>query len=466
MKEKQKTISQAVSVSGTGLHTGNNVTLTFKPAPENHGFKFRRTDIDGQPLVNALADNVVDTNRGTSLEKNGVRINTTEHVLAACVGMGLDNVLIELDSSETPITDGSAKFFADAIEKAGVVEQQANKIWFEIDSNIRYSDPDHKVELLAVPSSDYRLSVLIDFDEKMLGSQNAVLNNIAGFKTEIAPSRTFVFLHELEYLVNNNLIKGGDLNNAIVFVNRIISQEELDRLAKFFNKPKVEVLREGILNNVELHHPNEPARHKMLDLLGDLALVGMPFKAQIIASRPGHASNAAFAKLIRKHITEKSKQLKPPPYDPDKPPLYDINAIKRILPHRPPFLLVDKIIDMSEDFVIGVKSVTMNESFFVGHFPDEPVMPGVLQIEAIAQTGGIYVLSSVPDPENYITYFLKINNVKFRQKVVPGDTMVFYLELLSPFRRGLCHMRGTAWVGSKIVTEADMVAQIVRKPNV
>jgi UDP-3-O-[3-hydroxymyristoyl] N-acetylglucosamine deacetylase / 3-hydroxyacyl-[acyl-carrier-protein] dehydratase len=465
MKEKQKTIGQAVSVSGTGLHTGKSATLTFKPAPENHGIKFMRTDLEGNPIVNASVENVVDTNRGTSIEQNGVRINTTEHVLAACVGMGLDNVLIELDGSETPIIDGSAKHFVAAIEKAGVVEQKAEKIWYELDSNISYVSPDQKVELLAVPSKDYKLSVMIDFDDKVLGNQHASLNKIEEFKNEIASCRTFVFLHELEYLIHNNLIKGGDLNNAIVFVNRLIEQDELDRLAAFFNKPKVEVLKEGILNNLELHHSNEPARHKLLDLIGDLALVGIPLKAQIIAKRPGHASNTQFAKLIHKHIREVSNQPKAPVYDPNKPPIFDINAIKRILPHRPPFLLVDKIIEMGDDHIIGLKNVTMNESFFVGHFPDEPLMPGVLQIEAIAQTGGIYVLNSVPDPENFITYFLKIDNVRFRNKVVPGDTLVFRLELLSPFRRGICHMRGTAWVGDKIATEAEMMAQIVRKPN-
>ena len=466
MKEKQKTLGQPASVSGPGLHTGKNVTLTFKPAPENHGYKFQRIDLEGNPIVNASVENVTDTNRGTSLEQNGVRINTTEHALAACVGMGLDNVLIELDGSETPILDGSAKYYIEALEKAGIVEQKQEKIWYELDSNIIYTNPDNKAELLAIPSKDYKVSVMIDFDEKVLGTQNAVLNRIEDFRTEIAPCRTFVFLHELEFLIHNNLIKGGDLNNAIVFVNRSIQQEELDRLAKFFNKPKVEVLKEGILNNLELHFPNEPARHKLLDVVGDLALVGVPLKAHIIATRPGHASNTQFAKLIRKHIREASKQPPAPAYDPNKPPHYDINDIKRILPHRPPFLLVDKIIEIGEEYIIGMKSVTMNEPFFLGHFPDEPVMPGVLQVEAIAQTGGVFVLNSVPDPENYITYFLKIENVRFRQKVVPGDTLVFRLELLSPFRRGVCHMKGTAWVGNKIATEAEMMAQIVRKPGI
>ncbi|MGB4205414.1 MAG: bifunctional UDP-3-O-[3-hydroxymyristoyl] N-acetylglucosamine deacetylase/3-hydroxyacyl-ACP dehydratase [Bacteroidales bacterium] len=465
MKEKQKTIKQPVSVSGAGLHTGKTVTLTFKPAPENHGLKFQRIDLEGHPVVNASVENVVDTNRGTSLEQNGVRINTVEHVLAACVGMGIDNLIIELDGIETPILDGSAGQYVEAIEKVGIIEQKEEKIWYELDSNIAYTNPDSKIELLAIPSNEYRVSVMIDYDENVLGTQNAILNKISDFKSEIAPCRTFVFLHELEYLIHNNLIKGGDLNNAIVFVNRLIGQDELDRLAKFFNKPRIEVLKQGILNNLELYFPNEPARHKLLDVVGDLALIGVPLKAHVIATRPGHTSNVQFAKLIRKHIREVSKQPLAPCYDPGKPPLFDINQIKRILPHRPPFLLVDKILEIGEDYIIGMKNVTMNEPFFVGHFPDEPLMPGVLQVEALAQTGGVFVLNSVPDPENYNTYFLKIEDVRFRQKVVPGDTLIFKLELLSPFRRGICNMKGTAWVGRKIVTEANLMAQIVKKTD-
>ncbi len=462
MKEKQRTIRQPVSLSGTGLHTGKNVTLTLKPAPENHGYKFQRTDLDGHPVVEASVENVIETKRSTSLEQNGVRVVTTEHVLAACFGMSLDNVLIELDGPEVPIMDGSAKLFVEAIEKAGVIEQKEEKIWYELNSHITYSNPDHKIELMAIPCDHFRITVMIDFGTRVLGTQNAILNRIEDFATEVAPCRTFVFLHELEYLIHNNLIKGGDLNNAIVFVNKPITQEELDKLAGFFNKPSIEVKTEGILNTIDLQFHNEPARHKMLDVIGDLALVGVPLKAHIIANKPGHASNVQFAKLIRKHIRQALKTPPAPGYDPNKPPVYDINDIKRILPHRSPFLLVDKILEISETGIVGLKNVTMNEPFFVGHFPEEPLMPGVLQVEAIAQTGGVFVLNSMPDPENYITYFLKIENVRFRHKVVPGDTLLFKLELISPFRRGVCHMRGTAWVGNKIVTEAELMAQIVR----
>ncbi|MDP2422820.1 MAG: bifunctional UDP-3-O-[3-hydroxymyristoyl] N-acetylglucosamine deacetylase/3-hydroxyacyl-ACP dehydratase [Bacteroidales bacterium] len=465
MKELQKTIKHPISLTGMGLHTGRSITLTFKPASENSGYKFQRIDLEGHPMIDATVENVVDTNRGTSLEQNGVRVNTTEHVLAACVGLGIDNVVIELDGPEVPIMDGSAKYFVEALEQTGLIEQKEEKIWYELNSHITYTNPDHNIELMAIPCDHFRLTVMIDFDTKVLGTQNAILNRIEDFKTEIAPCRTFVFLHELEYLIHNNLIKGGDLNNAIVFVNQMISQEELDRLAKFFNKQHIEVKKEGILNTLDLQFHNEPARHKMLDVIGDLALIGVPLKAHIIANKPGHSSNVQFAKLIRKHIRKVSKTPLAPIYDPNKPPHFDINDIKRILPHRSPFLLIDKILEITETGIIGVKNVTMNEPFFAGHFPDEPLMPGVLQVEALAQTGGVFVLNSVPDPENYITYFLKIENVRFRQKVVPGDTLVFKLELISALRRGVCHMRGTAWVGNKIVTEAELMAQIVRIPE-
>ncbi len=462
MMEKQKTISKSVTVSGTGLHTGQNVTLTYKPAPVNFGYKFKRIDIENSPLIPADADLVCDTSRGTTLEYKGIKVGTIEHALAAVFGLGIDNILIELDGPETPIMDGSSKLFVDALISAEIVDQDAEKEYIDITTNITYTDPDKKVEMVIIPSKEFKLSVLIDYELKVLNTQFASLSKLDDFQTEIAPCRTFVFLHELEYLLNNNLIKGGDVNNAIVFVNRVISKEELERLASLFDKPSVEVLAEGILNNVELYFKNEPARHKLLDVVGDLSLVGKRFRGHVIVSRPGHSSNVEFAKLIKKQIKVELLKKEVPQFDLSKPPLYDINQIKDILPHRHPFLLIDKIIEMSDKHVVGLKNVTMNEHFFVGHFPNEPVMPGVLQIEAMAQTGGIMALSSVPDPQNYATYFMKIDNVRFRNKVVPGDTLIFKLDLLSPIRRGLCHMKGIAYVGTKIVMEAEMLAQIVK----
>ncbi len=463
MSEKQKTLKEAVTITGAGLHTGREVTLTFRPAPENHGFKFRRTDLPDQPVIDADADLVTDTSRGTTIEQKGVRISTIEHALAALTGMDLDNVMIELNAPETPILDGSSKFYTEAIRKAGIREQDAERVYFKVNDVLRFSDPVKKTEMLILPDDTFKVSVMIDYETRVLGTQNAHMSHLNEFEEEISPCRTFVFLHELEYLIKNDLIKGGDLSNAIVFVNRLISQEELDRLATFFNKPRVEVLNEGIINNLELYFNNEPARHKLLDVVGDLSLIGTRIKGHVIASRPGHFANTSFARLIKQHIRKETSQDQSPKYDPAKPPLYDINEIKRLLPHRPPFLLVDKILSMSESDVVGLKNVTMNEGFFVGHFPDEPVMPGVLIIEAMAQTGGIFVLSSVPDPENYITYFMKIDNVRFRQKVVPGDTLIFHLELLSPFRRGISHMRGIAYVGNKVAVEAELMAQITKK---
>lgn len=464
MGEKQKTIAKAASVSGKGLHTGLNVTLWFKPAPENFGIQFKRVDLENQPVIKADCFHVIDTNRGTTIGIDGVVVNTIEHVLAALTGLEIDNALVEIDNFETPILDGSSKYFTEALIKAGTIEQSAPKKYFKIENVISYYDKDKKAEMIAIPSDEYRLSVMIDFESDVLSTQNASLEKINDFQNEIANCRTFVFLHELEYLLSNNLIKGGDLSNAIVFVNRVVSQEELDRLANLFNKPSVKVLNKGILNNLDLHYENEPARHKLLDVIGDLSLVGVPLKAHIIAKKPGHSTNVEFAKIIKNHIVEKEKNRFNPPFDLDKKPLFDINDIKKVLPHRPPFLLVDKIMDMDENHVIGVKNVTMNEAYFVGHFPEEPVMPGVIQIEAMAQTGGIFSLKKYKDPENYVTYFLKIDNVKFRNKVVPGDTLVFRLELISPIRRGLCHMRGTGYVAGKPVIEGEMLAQISKKP--
>jgi UDP-3-O-[3-hydroxymyristoyl] N-acetylglucosamine deacetylase/3-hydroxyacyl-[acyl-carrier-protein] dehydratase len=452
-----------VSISGAGLHTGKQVILTFHPAPVNHGIKFKRIDLAKQPVIDADVDNVVDISRGTTIEQHGARILTVEHTLAAVTGLRIDNLLIEIDSAEMPILDGSSRYYSEALQSTGFVEQEAFREYYVIDKVLSYSDPDSHIELLAIPSDHFRVSVMIDYDSNVLGTQFATLDNIDDFTAEISKCRTFVFLHELEYLIQNNLIRGGDLSNAIVFVDKIISQDELDRLAAFFNKPRVTVLKEGILNNVELHFSNEPARHKLLDVVGDLTLLGKTVKGHIIAKRPGHSANVQFARVIRDHFKTLARQDRAPFIDPNKPPLYDINQIQNILPHRPPFLLVDRIIEMTENSVLAVKNVSMNESFFVGHFPDEPVMPGVLQVEAMAQSGGILALSSVPNPKDYLAYFLKIENAKFRHKVVPGDTLIFRLELASPIRRGICHMKGYAYVGDRIVTEAELYAQLVKK---
>jgi UDP-3-O-[3-hydroxymyristoyl] N-acetylglucosamine deacetylase / 3-hydroxyacyl-[acyl-carrier-protein] dehydratase len=460
---RQTTIIEPVTVSGVGLHTGEHVNLTFRPAPENHGYKFRRIDMAGQPVIDADVDNVVDTSRGTTLSQNGARISTTEHALAALVGTEIDNVMIDVDGPEVPIMDGSSKPYIEALIKAGVVEQKAERHYYELKENLTFEEPSRKVEMLAVPSADYRITVMVDYNSPVLGTQHAQMHLVSEFKDEISPCRTFCFLHELEMLVKHNLIKGGDLNNAIVVVDRPISQQKLDELASLFNKPHVEIKEKGILNNVQLHFQNEPARHKLLDIVGDLALIGMPIKAHILAARPGHAANIEFAKKIKQMIkTEKTKSTAPV-FDLSAPPVFDINQISKYLPHRYPFLLLDKIIELTETTVTGVKNVTMNEWFFQGHFPENPVMPGVLMIEAMAQTGGILVLSTVPDPENYWTYFLRIDQARFKQKVIPGDTLVFSLSLASPIRRGICHMSGKAYVGDKVVMEAEMMAQIVKK---
>ncbi|MBL0070770.1 MAG: bifunctional UDP-3-O-[3-hydroxymyristoyl] N-acetylglucosamine deacetylase/3-hydroxyacyl-ACP dehydratase [Bacteroidetes bacterium] len=460
---KQTTIKNPVTVSGVGLHTGALVNLTFKPAPANHGFKFKRIDLDGQPVIDADVDNVVDTSRGTTLSQNGAKISTTEHALAALVGTEIDNIMIEVDGPEVPIMDGSSRPYIDAILKAGIEEQNAERIYFELKDNLPFEEPSRKVEMLAVPSADYRITVMVDYNSPVLGTQHAQMHLISEFQEEIAPCRTFCFLHELEMLVKHNLIKGGDLDNAIVVVDRPVSQQKLDELATLFNKPQVEIKEKGILNNVQLHFQNEPARHKLLDIVGDLALIGMPIKAHILAARPGHAANVEFAKKIKQLIKNEKSKTTVPVFDLYGTPVCDINKIAKNLPHRYPFLLIDKIIELTDNRVVGVKNVTMNEWFFQGHFPDNPVMPGVLMIEAMAQTGGILVLHSVPDPENYWTYFLRIDQARFKQKVGPGDTLVFDLELISPIRRGICHMAGKAYVGDKIVMEAEMMAQIVKK---
>ncbi len=462
MKTKQHTIKKSVTVSGVGLHTGVTANMTFVPAPPNHGIKFQRIDLPDQPIVDADVDYVVDLSRGTTIEHNGARINTVEHTLAALVGLEIDNVLIQIDGPEPPIMDGSSRMFIDAIETVGTQEQNALRNFLEITESIMYRDDERDVEIAALPLDDFRVTVMVDYNSPVLGSQHASLNNIQDFKKDIASSRTFCFLHELEMLYKNNLIRGGDLNNAIVVVDRVVKDEELDYLAGLFGKPKVEVKKEGILNNVELRHRNEPARHKLLDVVGDLALVGRPIKAQILAARPGHAANVAFAKKLKKHML--ANKTSAPQYDPTIEPVMDINQIMQILPHRYPFLLIDKIIHLDETTVAGIKNVTMNEPFFTGHFPGNPVMPGVLQIEAMAQIGGILVLNTVPDPENYTPYFLGIDKCKFRKMVIPGDTIKFKCELTAPIKRGIAQMNGYAYVGNTLVCEAAMTARIVKNP--
>ncbi|GAA4440553.1 bifunctional UDP-3-O-[3-hydroxymyristoyl] N-acetylglucosamine deacetylase/3-hydroxyacyl-ACP dehydratase [Ravibacter arvi] len=462
MNEKQQTIKASVSVSGVGLHTGVAVNMTFVPAPANHGYKFQRVDLPGQPTVTADVDNVVDLSRGTTIEENGARVHTVEHTLAALVGLQLDNVLIQLDGPEPPIMDGSSIKFVEALESVGFVEQNAYRDYFEIPEYVHYKNEEKDIEIAALPLPDYRLTVMVDYNSSVINSQHAFLNDIAQFSTQIASCRTFVFLHELEMLFKQNLIKGGDLANAIVIADREVGEGELDHLADLLKKPKISIDKaKGILNNIELHYPNEMARHKLLDLIGDLALVGRPLKAQILAARPGHAANIAFAKKIKKLIKQKKGDV--PSYNPSKPPIFDINQIAQLLPHGYPFRMIDKIIALDENSVVGIKNVTINEEFFVGHFDGNPVMPGVLQLEAMAQTGGILVLSSVPDPENYWPYLIGIENCRFRKNVFPGDTVIFKCVFISPMKRGIVKMTGRGYVNDQLVCEADMIASLVRK---
>ena len=459
--EKQKTLKEEISLSGIGLHTGKEVVLTMKPAKENTGFVFVRTDLEGCPQVEADANYVTTTDRGTTLEKSGVKIHTCEHVLAALVGMDLDNVILEMNNAEPPIMDGSSKFFVEAVEKVGVVEQEVSREYLTITEVMSYTDPKTGADITIIPSEEYEVTTMVDFGTKILGTQNATLKNMSDFKSEISAARTFSFLHELEMLLDHGLIKGGDISNAIVYVDKELTTETIEKLKKAFGKEEISIRPNGILDNLTLNYPNEAARHKLLDVIGDLALVGVRIKGKVIANKPGHFVNTQFAKKLNKYYkTQKKKNV--PKFDLTKEPVFDINGIMRLLPHRPPFLLIDKILEFSDNHIVGLKNITMNEPFFVGHFPKEPVMPGVLQVEAMAQIGGILVLANVPDPENYSTYFVKIDNVKFKKKVIPGDTLIFKLELLAPIRRGIVHMQGYGYVGDSIVVEAELMAQVAK----
>ncbi len=464
MSSKQRTIKAPVKVTGIGLHTGAVVNLTIHPAPENHGYQFQRIDLDGQPIIKADPELVVTTQRGTTLEQNGARVYTTEHVLAAIYGSKIDNALIQLDGPEVPIMDGSAWPFVQAIESVGYAEQNADRLYLDLNENITYEDKEKGIEMLAVPTNgkEFRLTVMVDYNSPALGTQHAHMYQLNDFQAEISKCRTFVFMRELEVLAKNGLIKGGSLDNAIVMVDRAYTDQEIKDILKQLGKEDLEVKIEGIgvLNTVKLQYENEPARHKLLDIVGDLALVGRFIRGHILAARPGHFGNVEFAKML-KGLIKKQKEAGPF-FDLTKKPLYDINQITQMLPHRYPFLMIDKILEMDNNGIVGIKNITMNEPFFQGHFPNNPVMPGVLQIEAMAQCGGIFALSQVPDPENYSTYFMKIDGVKFKQKVLPGDTIVFKLTLESPIRRGLVNMKGVAYVNGKEVSEATMLAQVIR----
>ena len=458
--QKQNTLAASFSLQGKGLHSGLNIEVSFNPAPENHGYKIKRVDLPEQPVIDAVAENVINTQRGTVIGRKDIQISTIEHAMAALYAMGVDNCLIEVNAPEFPILDGSARHYVEEIQKAGLQEQNAARDYYIVKHKVEVKDEETGASIMLLPDDHFCVNTLISFNSPVLNNQFATMNDVKDFPTEIAASRTFVFVRELEMLLQNNLIKGGDLDNAIVIYDQKVSQEALDKLADMMNVPHQNIQELGYINNEPLVFDNEPARHKLLDVIGDIALIGKPIKGRVIATRPGHSINNKLARIIRKQI--KLNDVQAPIYDPNAEPVMDINRIRELLPHRYPFLLVDKIIELGKNYIVGVKNITTNEPFFQGHFPQEPVMPGVLQVEAMAQTGGLLVLNTVDEPECYSTYFMKIDGVKFRQKVVPGDTLILRLELLAPIRRGISTMKGYIFVGDKLVSEAEFMAQIIK----
>lgn len=458
--QKQNTLADSFSLEGKGLHTGLNIHITFNPAPENHGYKIKRTDLPEQPIIDAVAENVINTQRGTVIGKKDIQISTIEHAMAALYAAGIDNCLIEVDAPEFPILDGSSRFYTEGISKLGLKKQTANKQYYIVKHKIEVKDEETGASIMILPEDNFSVNVLVSYNSPVLTNQYAVMDDLSQFPSEISASRTFVFVREIEMLIQNNLIKGGDLDNAIVIYDQKVSQDSLDKLADMMNQPRKSAEELGYISNNPLVFDNEPARHKLLDVIGDIALIGRTLKGRIIATHPGHSINNKLARMIRKEI--KLNEVQAPVYDPNKAPVMDINRIRELLPHRYPFLLVDKIIEIGDNYIVGIKNITANEPFFQGHFPQEPVMPGVLQVEAMAQTGGLLVLNSVEEPERYSTYFMKIDGVKFRQKVVPGNTLILRLELLAPIRRGISTMKGLVFVGDTLVSEAEFMAQIIK----